>query len=235
MVNEPSTSTNNTETYHSDKNAILQALESAIQDVMRYEGKLLEIKCSERAIVHWLANYFMKHIAETDFIKSHDRFLLKRDDNESTRSTDDFQLGYTVDVEYNRVGAAGESKKICHDCSKCIHTKKCAQKDEEEQLAKDMRQPRNAMLDMIFHQRRRNNEASNVFCLEVKTTSTPQDDYRTYCDYNRIHDLVVKDSKINPQYQFGAAVHIYDVNEATIYFFTRDKTEPAEINVTLQL
>lgn len=227
MVNEPSTSTNNTETYHSDKNAILQALESAIQDVMRYEGKLLEIKCSERAIVHWLANYFMKHIAETDFIKSHDRFLLKRDDNESTRSTDDFQLGYTVDVEYNRVGAAGESKQFYRDCLECEHTKQCTQKDEEKQY-------RYAMLDMIFHQRRRNNEASNVFCLEVKTTSTNLDDYHTYCDYNRIQTLVYGNDVITPQYQFGAAVHIYDVNKATIYFFTRDKTEPAEINVTLQ-
>lgn len=226
MVKEQGTSTNNIETYHSDENAILQALELAIQDVMRYEGKLLEIKCSERAIVHWLANYFTKHIAETDFIKSHDRFLLKRDDNESTLNTDDFQLGYTIDVEYNRVGSAGESKQLYRDCLECEHTKQCTQKDEEKQY-------KYAMLDMIFHQRRRNNEASNVFCLEVKTTSTNLDDYHTYCDYNRIQALVYGNDMITPQYQFGAAVHIYDVNKATIYFFTRDKLEPTEISVTL--
>lgn len=110
MVKEQGTSTNNIKTYHSDENAILQALKLAIQDVMRYEGKLLEIKCSERAIIHWLA---------------------------------------------------------------------------------------------------------------------------TYCDYNRIQALVYGNDMITPQYQFGAAVHIYDVNKATIYFFTRDKLEPTQISVTL--
>lgn len=42
---------------NSDENAILTALTLAIKNVMRYEGKLLEIKCSEHAIVQW---YFTK-------------------------------------------------------------------------------------------------------------------------------------------------------------------------------
>lgn len=72
---------------------------------------------------------------------------------------------------------------------------------------------------MVFHQRRRNNQASNVFCLEVKTTSTKKEDYARYCDYKRIRDLVAKNSTITPQYQFGAAVHIYSVTKADVWFF----------------
>lgn len=51
-------------------NDIQEALNNAIKDVMRNEYQLLKDGCSERAIVHWLANYFLRRIEESDFVKN---------------------------------------------------------------------------------------------------------------------------------------------------------------------
>lgn len=204
------------------RNEIQKALDAAIKDVMRYDAKLLEIKCSERAIVHWLANYFMKHIQKTTFIRENPNFLLSRT-TRGPKKARDTSLGYTVDVEYNRVGAdtAGEGKMIHVRCSQCLHQENCEQRKEEAGH-------HYAMLDMVFHQRRVNCEGSNIFCLEVKTTSTKQKDYRTFCDWERVNELVRGSMMVSPQYQFGAAVHIYEVDKAKVWFFTRGEDAPKE-------
>lgn len=139
----------------------------------------------------------------------------------------DSKLGYTVDVEYNRVGDSGESKQLDVFCYRCTYENKnkCLRKIEEENNTK---RTRPAMLDMVFHQRRKNKEGNNVLCVEVKTTSTSRDDYKTLCDRKRVNELVRGSGMISPQYQFGAAIHIYEENKADVWFYERDKEEPTE-------
>ena len=81
---------------------------------------------------------------------------------------------------------------------------------------------------MVFHQRRQNKEGNNILCVEVKTTSTSENDYKTLCDKKRINELVRGSGMISPQYQFGAAIHIYEENTADVWFYERGKEEPTE-------
>lgn len=215
------------------RNEIQEALDNAIKDVMRNEYQLLKDKCSERAIVHWLANYFLRRIEMSDFAKAHPDFLLKRDyERENLVVADsDSRLGYTVDVEYNRMGEQGESKQLNKFCKECeyYYKESCPQKSIEEwNKTNNEKQTRSAMLDMVFHQRRQNKEGNNILCVEVKTTSTSRDDYKTLCDKKRINELVRGSRMISPQYQFGAAIHIYKENKADVWFYERGKEEPKE-------
>ena len=213
------------------KDVIQNALDNAIKDVMRNEYQLLKDKCSERAIVHWLANYFLRRIEMSDFAKAHPDFLLKRDyKRENFVAVDsDSRLGYTVDVEYNRVGEQGESKQLDIFCRNCEYNEKCPQKCMEEwNEMNNERQTRSAMLDMVFHQRRQNKEGNNILCVEVKTTSTNRDNYKKLCDQKRIDELVRGSGMISPQYQFGAAIHIYEENKADVWFYERGREEPNE-------
>lgn len=80
-----------------EKDVIKKALDDAIKDVMRNDEKLLRDKCSERAVAHWLANYFLQHIQEA----------LK-----SKGISFNNQGEYTVDVEYNRIGKGVNPKVV---------------------------------------------------------------------------------------------------------------------------
>lgn len=209
------------------RNEIQEALDNAIKDVMRNEYQLLKDKCSERAIVHWLANYFLRRIEKSDFAKAHPDFLLKRDyERENLVVVDsDRRLGYTVDVEYNRIEDLGAIKELESFCNTCDYNGKCFQKRIEESNEHKIR---TVMLDMVFHQRGKNEEVDNVLCVEVKTTSTSEKNYKKLCDQKRINALVRESRKINPQYQFGAAIHIYKENKADVWFYERGIEEPNE-------
>lgn len=213
------------------RNEIKEALDNAIKDVMRNEYQLLKDKCSERAIVHWLANYFLRRMEMSDFAKAHPDFLLKRDyEREKPVVTgSDSRLGYTVDVEYNRMGDQGESKQLDVFCRKCEYNENCSQKSLEKWNKKNNKGLTcSAMLDMVFHQRRQNKEGNNILCVEVKTTSTIENDCKTRCDKKRINELVRGSGMISPQYQFGAAIHIYEEDKASVWFYERGKEEPTE-------
>lgn len=97
----------------------------------------------------------------------------------------------------------------------------------EESNHNPQNQEQKIMIDMIFHRRGTNDLESNVFCLELKTTSTSEDDYKTMCDKKRIKTLVYNsDNKV--RYQCGAAVHIYKEDKADVWFYERGKEEPKE-------
>ena len=193
--------------FEADK--IQEFLNDAIYCVFKHEKQLLEDECSERAITHWLANYFWCAVKKND--------------------VDGQYKDYVVDIEYNRIGQ-GKNPKETFKCDgkncqyrykdKCI--KRLLEEHEtmsnEESNHNPQNQERKIMIDMIFHRRGRNDLESNVFCLELKTTSTSEDDYKTMCDKERIKTLVYNpDNKVRQQ--CGAAVHIYSVEEAKVEFF----------------
>ena len=141
------------------RNEIQEALDNAIKDVMRNEYQLLKDKCSERAIVHWLANYFLRRIEESDFAKAHPDFLLKRDyERENLVVADsDSRLGYTVDVEYNRMGDKGESKRIFHKY--CAQNRSCIYKKSAYRKC-----PKMIECDTLDFQLKMENESNSDEC-----------------------------------------------------------------------
>lgn len=188
------------------KDDIQGALNRAIQLTMFHEKSLLMNKCSERAIVHWLANYFYL------FVNKKQQYSCN---------------GYVVDVEYNRIGENGEYKTLlsCNDL-KCTHQSNCTKRLLENIINKDEKSSENKriLIDMIYHLRGKNTLDGNVFCMEVKTTTVGENDYHHVCDKNRIETLVKRGGRIS--YQYGATVYFRRSTEAFVRFFDHTVTEP---------
>ena len=187
-------------------------LTTSIEKVMENEHRLLLDRCSERAIVHWLANYFQQEAQKSNILHEYS--------------------DYTVDVEYNRVDQNGDPKEMLKcdgDACKYRHKDKCAKRyieAETNALASTTPDPQYnyGLIDMIYHKRGTNSLEANLFCLEVKTTSTSTTDYRNMCDKKRVHSLVTNGG--TTQYQFGAAIHICAPNKAEGIFYTHDQQIP---------
>lgn len=175
------------------------ALDLAIQDVLINEKKLLQDKCSERAIVHWLANYFLEHIRREIPIADKDMFF-------------NHQNGYTVDVEYNRIGAKPNIKRVLGD---------------------------SALIDMIFHHRadtattNANPIEQNILCVEVKSprlkSDTAAGKNELADDEARIRALVVDKpkSKSQPAYLYGATIYFSSSQSAYVHFYkANDNNSP---------
>ena len=216
------------------KEDIQTALTKAIRDVMKNDSNLLEINGSERGIVHWLALYFDKHIKKI----ANDKYNNSIPFNNTS--------GYVVDVEYNRMGTDKDSKRMtleyCEKRTNCMFLQSsfnCCPKMKECEMLNEMtkrhgkfnifnRRNRDKKLhlivpDMILHQRGTSN---NILCVEVKTTSTPQTDYKNLCDISRIKDMVTGNNTV--KYQFGAAIHIYQKDKAKMWFFSNDEVTPGD-------
>lgn len=217
------------------KEDIQTALTKAVQDVMKNDSNLLEINGSERCIVHWLAIYFDEHIKKIDSDKYNNSIPFNN------------TSGYVVDVEYNRMGTDKDSKRMTLEyCTKrtncmflqnsfssferCPKMKECEMLDEltEHHGKSNMFNRQNCekklhliIPDMILHQRRTSN---NILCVEVKTTSTLETDYKNLCDIVRIKDMVTGSNTV--KYQFGAAIHIYQKDKAKMWFFSNDEVTP---------
>lgn len=167
---------------------ILYAIKYAIRELNKNDSLLLNIHCSERSQVHWLAIYFDKKI---------------RENYRNNTSSPDMPEDYKVDVEYNRVGSIPDNtKQIRNLCDRCpweSELKKCKKKRTD-----------NVTVDMVFHRRGINDVDSNFFCLEVK----PSHNKASKCDCQRIYNLVLN-SKIGskPIYQYGLALHLLEKDE----------------------
>lgn len=190
-------------------------LTSSIEKVMGNEYQLLHDRCSERAIVHWLANYFQQEAQKSSTLQEYS--------------------DYTADVEYNRVDQSGHPKEVLKcdgDTCQYRHKDKCSKRYIEAETnalasATPDQQYNYGLIDMIYHKRGINSLEANLFCLEVKTTSTSTTDYRYMCDKKRIHSLVTDGG--TTRYQFGAAIHIYAPNKAKGIFYTHDQQIPISV------
>ena len=191
----------------------------SIAKVMHEDAKLFATGCSERAIVHWLATYFLE-IAQNELDVPHPDVFF------------DHQNGYVVDVEYNRIGSDGESKHLYDMASRCKHctvSEKC------------IKQPAGKtndaiMIDMVFHSRSSNKRhevnpyKDNLLCVEVKTSSSTQ--IERECDEERIKILVDRQNIVQedikalkePKYLLGATVYFETESKAKIKIFDGNNT-----------
>lgn len=185
---------------------IQSALNYAVIGVFLNDKALLDDKCSERAISHWFANYFWCYIHGT------------ATDKEKYQQ-------YIVDTEYNRVEFNGRSKSLS-SCKgeRCGYSSKCTKYVLENIINgnSDSNRTHRIMIDMIYHQRGHNDISSNIFCAELKTTSTSESDYKLICDQERISALVFGKEQI--KYQFGATVFFSSSTTAKIRFCSRKNT-----------
>lgn len=190
---------------------IRSAIEEAIEELYKNDRDLIEMKCSERAQVHYLAIYFDKAIQS----------IL------SGRGIPQKELfPYKVDVEYNRVGNGCLPKKLYYMCGPCSYTE-CTKRKSDGSVT----------IDMIFHERAKNKTRNNnIFCLEVKPFQCTE----STCDFERIKSLVLGDESMHtrqkerfPHYQYGLALHLLngkDGKKAEGYFFCYGAPSPNEIN-----
>lgn len=165
------------------KDDILCAIKYAIRELNDKDELLLNIHCSERSQVHWLAIYFDKKIREIYHRK---------------KATPNFPEDYVVDVEYNRVTSTPDNtKQIPNLCSDCRYDSENCKKKHTD----------NVTVDMIFHRRGSNDIDSNIFCLEVK----PSHNKESKCDQKRICELVTgAEFGSKPIYQYGLALHLLE-------------------------
>lgn len=183
------------------KTIIQNALNSSVCGVLIKDKDLLVDKCSERAIAHWFANYFWDIVRENPTIKT-----LYKD--------------YIVDAEYNRVGYNQQSKTLLKCTGEdCKYASKCS-KYALENLLNNGHDTRHIMIDVIYHHRGQNDVQSNLFCAELKTTSTSDSDYTHICDKERISALVSGNEQI--QYSFGATVFFFSPTGAKVRFYNKE-------------
>ena len=196
------------------KNDIINILRISVAKVMHEDAKLFATGCSERAIVHWLATYFLEIAQSKLNVPYHNAFF-------------DHQNGYVVDVEYNRIGSDGEFKHL-HDmasrCKHCTVSEKCIKQPKEK--TNDA-----IMIDMVFHSRSSNKRhevnpyKDNLLCVEVKTSSSTQIEQE--CDEERIKILVDRQNIVQedikslkePKYLLGATVYFETESKARIKIF----------------
>lgn len=196
------------------KEDIQKSLNLAIQLTMHREQELLRNRCSERAIAHWLANYFSLKINKMPYAQKY--------------ATD-----YVTDVEYNRIGSEGQYKALssCDELG-CTRKTKCTKFlleniiNNEDGDSKNQNiinhedgdsKKRRILIDMIYHKRGTNDIDSNIFCMELKTPPISESDYHHMCDKNRIETLVKKGGDVS--YQFGATVYFRRSTEAIVQFY----------------
>lgn len=183
------------------KKDIQESLNLAIRLTMHREQELLCNRCSERAIAHWLANYFSLKINKTPYAQK-------------------YATSYVTDVEYNRIGSEGQYKALssCDELG-CTRKTKCTKFlleniiNNEDGVSKNRR----ILIDMIYHKRGTNDIDSNIFCMELKTPPISESDYHHMCDKNRIETLVKKGGDVS--YQFGATVYFRRSTEAIVRFY----------------
>lgn len=201
---------------------VFDALKKATRDVLNCESELLERNCSERAIVHWLAIYFLNRIREEKGFQSLRKFFsMERKENGRLCKTD----GYTVDVEYNRIGSEEESKHLYNmseRCAGCASSSDCLKKPKGK--TND-----SIMLDMIFHRRSKNKKGEknplcdNILCVEVKMKNATEQQIK--CDEERVQLLVDSKEKEKdmglkePKYLLGATIHFVSDLEAQITLY----------------
>lgn len=207
------------------KKDLIETLRSSVQKAMKEDAKLLERGCSERAIVHWLATYFLEAAQKVLTVPSPTAFF-------------DHQDGYTVDVEYNRIGSEGESKHLYEQsdrCNGCDVTEQCIRKPSG-------RQNDSIMIDMVFHSRSSNKSnqlnpyRDNLLCVEVKTATSTKAERE--CDEERIKILVDRENITKestkalkePKYILGATVYFESPDKAVIKLFDGSE-KPIEITV----
>lgn len=191
------------------KEEIIEALSKSIALVFKKEGKLLSDKCHEQAVTHWLANYFLyyiKKIKKTENTKNNEY---------SSRKIFNNKNGYTVDVEYNRIGEGGNTKHIDSN------------KGDSGAVS----------IDMVFHRRSASTSPTtqrvdNILCVEVKSTKTEAvtSNYsKIKSDSERVQALaspfVRESNNLQPSYQFGATVYFYDFKHSCVRLYESERSD----------
>lgn len=209
--------------YPFSKQEIVSAFERAIHTFFERDSCLIKDQVSERAQVHWIANYFESAIQETETYRG-----LTEPEKEPLR----------VDVEYNRYTIEGKAPKMLQDvCVQCRaangndFVKSCQQyKNLHER--KDDGAWGTILIDMVFHVRGEQN--ANIFCLEVKPFGTNRP---LECDQFRVKQLIQGDRSADrkPCYRYGMAMN-FDSDHAAqyhLYYLQDGNLQEEEKSITL--
>lgn len=197
-----------TDRYPFSKQEIVSAFESAIRTFFERDSCLINDQVSERAQVHWIANYFESAIQETETYRG-----LTESEKEALR----------VDVEYNRYTIEGKTSKMLQDV--CVQCRNAYGDDfvESCQQYKDLHKRKEdgawgtILIDMVFHMR--GEQYANIFCLEEKPYGTNRP---LECDQFRVKQLIQGEDSDNhkPCYRYGVALHFDSAHSACYRLYT---------------
>lgn len=193
--------------YPFSKQEIVSAFESAIHTFFERDACLIEDQVSERAQVHWIANYFESVIQETETYRG-----LTESEKEALR----------VDVEYNRYKFGDKASKEIQDvCVQCRNAygdtfvESCKQYKYLHKR-KDDGAWGTILIDMVFHVR--GEQYANIFCLEVKPYGTNRP---LECDRFRVKQLIQGEDSDNhkPCYRYGVAMNFNSDHSARYHLY----------------